>query len=571
LRIAALALLLLAVPKPGMAGNCASRPRPFVTVTHAAAWVPAVVKTIEISDDRTIAIGPFEHGCPLCGSLTRRELLRVKELVRDVQANTDLKPLLNGSCRVLDTSITYFWIEGQRYGLCEEEVPSLPAVDRLVREIDRIQRRHFPGVRRRRQRYPHYEGCAALHENTRRRWECRQIFPWKPEPATPAAPAVDLSSVAMTFAVEPAETLPGLPLSLRIGMSNQGSTPIVVPQWFALEVIPERGEPFMAVAQDPDEATYRATLYFGAKRALAPAESATLDIPAGAMLPYWQYGFSELACLEPGRYRLRLIADDSFTVDRPGPRRLSGSLAGSVTSNETTLTVIAPRGVDAGAWRLARRRGPFWGMAPFPELWQRYPGSAYAAYGVPVALDERKNHRAIIELFGAALGRNPRGLFGDIYRLRIAEARRARGVCLARRNDVAASRAEKQAARELLVAIPRQSLVASLASSELDTARRMPEKLSDFFEYSLSRARWVRSELAAGQDDGARSRTIRALDDFIAALDAVPPDEEHALSLLNAAIAELQNVQGSDPWIDALRDSARSFGYAKITSPADCL
>jgi len=549
-----------------MAGNCASRPRPLVTVMHAAAWVPAIVKTIEISDDRTIAIGPFEHGCPLCGSLTRRELLRVKGLVRDVQANTDLKPLLNSSCPVLDASVTYFWIEGQRYGLCEEEVPSLPAVDRLVREIDRIQRRHFPGVRRRRQRYPRYEGCAALHENTRRRWECRQIFPWRPEPANPAAPVVDLSSVAMTFAVEPAETLPGLPLSLRIGMSNQGSTPIVVPQWFALEVIPERGEPFMAVAQQPDEATFRATLYFGGKRALSPAESATLDVPAGAMLPYWQYGFSELGCLEPGRYRLRLIADDSFTVDRPGPRRLSGSLAGSVTSNETTLTVIAPRGVDAGAWRLARRRGPFWGMAPFPELWQRYPSSAYAAYGVPVPLDERKNHRAIIELYGAALGRDPRGLFADDYRFRIAEARIARGICLARRNEIAAALVEKQAARELLAAIPKQSLLASAASYQLDNALRMPERLSDFFGSSLAGVRWVRSQIAPGA-------ATRALDDFLAALDATPPDEAHALSLLNAAIAELRSAPaGNERWINLLLDSARSFGNnSQKASPPDCL
>jgi hypothetical protein len=221
------------------------------------------------------------------------------------------------------------------------------------------------------------------------------------------------SSIHLTFTLDPAETLPGLPVSFRVQAVNTSSSPARLPRWAVLEVTPQKGRPFLTESGTRGGVLHAAELRDGGEM-LSAGETRRLDWWAGPQSPPW---FTGRFWLEPGVYSLRLIADDGLEEYVSDQYDAEG-LDDPITSSAAVLTIQQPEGVDAEVWQMAKAKAHWnWIHNAAEEIWTRYPESTYAGYTLPHS-SEDSTLAAIERLISERTGGNrPHGAYLDWWRL----------------------------------------------------------------------------------------------------------------------------------------------------------
>jgi len=113
-------------------------------------------------------------------------------------------------------------------------------------------------------------------------------------------------AVRMIISLQPAHQLPFLPPSIQVEAVNDGSTPVTIPNFFALEVTRKDGL-FVATFHDQ-----RRTVSLGDTQntRLAIPPHSTTRFVFGATLEF-PYFFCDQRLGVPGTYQLRLVADQT--------------------------------------------------------------------------------------------------------------------------------------------------------------------------------------------------------------------------------------------------------------------
>jgi hypothetical protein len=182
--------------------------------------------------------------------------------------------------------------------------------------------------------------------------------------------------IRLDFALDPAQSLPGIPVTFRVRAINMGSAPATLKavtlrlerrdgdQWVPITLLgwEHRGWG-TALPQEPIET--EAELQPAPGTTLAPGAELVLDYLAGPTSPPW---LTHPDLLRPGVFQLRLVTWSPGEVEE-------------IISNEVTLTIQTPTGQDAGAWDLIKgsqhimlQRGSF-----AEQLWSLYPDSIYTS------------------------------------------------------------------------------------------------------------------------------------------------------------------------------------------------
>jgi hypothetical protein len=261
---------------------------------------------------------------------------------------------------------------------------------------------------------------------------------------------LEAGNAVLTLSLDPPQTLPGIPVTFRVTATNTASKAITLPNRVVLQVTPEKGASFLTAAGIPRSQTVVTTFPVeDLPVRLAPGESRRLDYWAMPDSPPWYAG---PFWLEPGNYKLRLIADDGLSEDKltgDGLTLREPFLKEPLVSNEALLTILTPAGVDAEVWRLAKEADSWnWQDRIAEKVWGKFPSSEYAAYLVPPNGGDDIHQ---IELLTRCIERRPRGAYGASFRLDLARAhiRRVTEILLGD-GDVAAAFKASEAARVLL-------------------------------------------------------------------------------------------------------------------------
>ncbi|MDP9192847.1 MAG: hypothetical protein M3P06_14190 [Acidobacteriota bacterium] len=373
---------------------------------------------------------------------------------------------------------------------------------------------------------------------------------------TLTAVSASASTIKLSFALDPAETLPGIPVTFRVEALNTGPAPARVPRFFVLQVTPPNGEPFLASGHRSNSEAYvvREEHRDGSSIIVPTAGLQRLDWWASSTSPWYQSRF----WIEPGQYRLRLIADESLPNVALGERILDLSAPGltdPVVSNEVTLTIQNPTGVDAEVWKLIRDTGHYhWLSALANQVWDLYPDSEYTAYMV------RKfgSDQEMIDSFGASLRKNPRGTFGDDYRMAMVAAHVARMLEFVD-TDVQRAFVESEESRKLLEEILARDTSPGFkkgARERLEVDVMTMAELTDYHRRingirspACERAQVAsaRNSLFATITGGSSDKARKAITDIVGHLEKyigeaskTPPDMVAALGDLEQAVANLE-------------------------------
>lgn len=238
--------------------------------------------------------------------------------------------------------------------------------------------------------------------------------------------APDAGAATLRISVELPAELPGLPRTIRVSLTNTAAAPVSVPLAAALQDTPADGEPYIAYSGLRGQDRTR-QLPTKPPLVLAPGETRDMSFWASAGDGWFE---ADPRLLAIGIHRVQLVLDEGLDSTKlAGVARIQDQpgLLAPIISNETTYTVLEPKGADLAVWNLIRekRQGT---CAPdvTAVLWRDYPQSRYAAYCPVEILDsddspEMKARKQIAAL-EAALARNPDPLRADWLRLRIADS-----------------------------------------------------------------------------------------------------------------------------------------------------
>jgi hypothetical protein len=367
------------------------------------------------------------------------------------------------------------------------------------------------------------------------------------------------STIKLSFALDPAETLPGIPVTFRVEALNTGPAPAPIPRFFVLQVTAPNGETFLASGLRSNTEAYIGRQHERDESPfiVPPAGSQHVDVWAHSSSPWYQSQF----WIEPGQYRLRLIADESLPEVALGEKILDLSepgLTDPVVSNEVTLTIQTPTGVDAEVWSLIRDTGhEHWLSALADEVWDLYPDSEYAAYMVRSSGSDPQQR---IDHFGASLRKNPRGTFGDQYRMSMvtAHVELMEGFV---RTDVQRAFEESEAARKLLEEILARDTSPGFKKGARERLERDVMSLAELIEYhkpfaGVASPACERAQVAAARNSlfstitgGSSDRARKAVTDIVGHLERyageaskTPPDMFAALGDLEQAVANLETA-----------------------------
>lgn len=366
--------------------------------------------------------------------------------------------------------------------------------------------------------------------------------------------------IQLTLTLEPAQALPGVPVTFRVTAVNTGSEVATLVPEVRLQVTTEADKTFIAYPQARGEAN---TVLFPvpdgvASIELAAGEVRRLDFFAGPNTPPW---FCDERLQRPGTYRLRLRAD----MVRSGSD-VWDAVADPSVSNEAVLTITTPSGTDAEAWTLIRDTNLCMGWDEHAQtLWSQYPDSVYTSMAVrPSAARDRVAEMASLQ---ATLAKNPPVGFADSLKLSIAN----RHVMFMERaitaGDVQAAFEHTEAARVLLEELvgketefsiktaAEQSLrvdiltLAELQDYEARNRRVAPPRQACETEYVALIRRDI-SDLATNPASGTRVRAklekvLAHLDAYAAEVAKTPPAMSTALQELRGAVGELDNASRS--------------------------
>jgi tetratricopeptide (TPR) repeat protein len=371
--------------------------------------------------------------------------------------------------------------------------------------------------------------------------------------AFPGGAAAD--PIQLRFSVEPAETLPGVPVTFRVTAFNSGTAPARLREFVSLHLRPAAGGQWTSLEfagggeeplptprelRDPDSGYIE----------MAPGEERRFDFIAGRATPSW---FLHPLLEQPGSYRLRLVTHGS------DPRT-------PIYSQEATITIRTPTGVDAEAWQLLRvprrsinsmlrERGT--------EICSRFPTSVYARM---LACSEPPDNDPVVELqrLDLELARNPPVLFPDEFKSAMAAAH----VLLmyrAIRHELDAQKAfeHARAAKGILEALVGKETEMELKNEASEKLEREVRTLSEIEAYvtelrglapeplcERSVVDAVRSEILAaaaksGTTDTAKKKLadiVGHLEMFAASASKTPPDMHAALGSLDQAVGDLETA-----------------------------
>jgi hypothetical protein len=292
------------------------------------------------------------------------------------------------------------------------------------------------------------------------------------------------SAVTLTIATEPATVLPGVAPTLRVWVTNDGPAPVEVPTKVALQVIPPRGEPFVAfVAPRGDELTVR----FGVQPPFVLAAGERRDVSFWGSDGWFS---ADARFYTTGAFRLQLIADDqldsvklagvSRALDQPG-------LSQPIASNEITFTAVEPTGSDLEIWNLAKASNA--GLCS-PQIVvairERYPDSQYGAYCVE-DYDDRDPLKRIAG-YEQALAKGPHPLWAEYYRLNVADAWISQGWRLIT-EDIQASVEAYQRAQKILEHLTKDAISPRLRNDAANMLARVETR--EDIEHLYNRAHGV--------------------------------------------------------------------------------
>lgn len=375
-----------------------------------------------------------------------------------------------------------------------------------------------------------------------------------------AASGLAGNPIRLTLTLDPPEILPGIETSLRIEAFNSSSTPARMPAAMVLEVTPENGTPYLTVSGIGREGRF--AVPFREKDgsgAMVPASgSRTFYLAAGPMAP-WQNG---RFWREPGVYRLRVIADDAFEKGHPSGDAFpldAKFLVDPIASNYAQLTIVTPTGVDFEVFKMiAAAKDWGWPDSLANAIWQAYPDSTYAAYVVRVAPGDSLKQ---IQFYAEALAKNPRGTYGDWYRVSVA--RRYYGLSeRALPDDLPRAFQYSEKARLLLEEVIQRNVEPAVVQEarqvleqfglSYDELKNYAERLRDATRpycerLAVTRAHHTIDAVVNAPATSAEARkklqeVLRHLDKFANEIEKTPPSMDSALAALKGAIMDLQDA-----------------------------
>lgn len=307
------------------------------------------------------------------------------------------------------------------------------------------------------------------------------------------------ASVSLSVRLEPAETLPGVPVQIVYTLRNLTDHSIAVPATISLSVRSEGREPFFARWDD----THTVFVLPDADNpfVLKGGEERTFVNPMDSALagPEW---FADRRLLMPGQYSVTVVLGEERNPP-VYPREIPLSGEGNpsdrtmrfetVVSNEVQLTVEAPTGDEAIIWqrmmKLTGNKG--WGTNDWmrqgnplaDEIWRDFPRSKYAQFVAYCVFPPRELR---IQQLRDAIELDPDSIFADYLRLLVVGIVNFEGgeALLPGSRDVGKAKASRNLAEQLLKSLvdSHNTVVRQLAREELrglsteeEMLRRMKE------------------------------------------------------------------------------------------------
>jgi len=241
-------------------------------------------------------------------------------------------------------------------------------------------------------------------------------------------PVLGHAGLSVQFTLSPAHTLPALPVSFHVTVTNSDPVARPLPPGAILIMTPAAGEPAFALAYNSSIAENIAGWTEGVT-SVGPHSQYTFDIPVDGTLgnPSWFY---DARLNRPGDYRLQLVLSDlpGEKLRNIKPTALASVLTpNSVVSNEAMLTVDTPVGEDAAVWQLIqgethqRAGAGIWLNSGdlMRRIWTAHRASTYAQYiALRVPLDSVEQQ---IKAIQDVLAASPNGPLADWQQLQIGE------------------------------------------------------------------------------------------------------------------------------------------------------
>jgi len=371
------------------------------------------------------------------------------------------------------------------------------------------------------------------------------------------AAASSVAAIRLDFAVEPAETLPSIPVAFRLRAINTGTAPEALPTRVRLEARTgaEDWHPVCFATSEHDECTMHLPLAFDtawpSSIELAPGETRVLDYLPGPDSPPW---LDHPDLLKPGTYRLRLVPWSEAVHEEP------------IKSNEAILTIQTPAGADAGAWQLisglkhvSLERGLL-----ADQLWSLFPTSIYTAI-TPRNVPGRGDWNGYLNAFTEVLGKNPPAGFADAFN-------HARAVAHIHLMDEAMDEfnvqkafQHEEAARVLLEVLVGKETEAGLKAEAADLIEQNVMTLADIEDVvnrlrtgapapdcERAQVKVVRSALvnvitiAVDKAKKTLATAIADLDRYDADASTTPPDMDAALASLEQAAGRIETAMKTE-------------------------
>ena len=366
--------------------------------------------------------------------------------------------------------------------------------------------------------------------------------------------------VRLTLAVEPAQSLPGIPVTFRVTAINTStsSVPVSLPSYVRLEMTSGAVTSIVYPGARGERDLVPFPLFGGAAVIeLEPGEERSLDYFAAPGSPPW---FCDERLQRPGTYRLRLRADRELSEGSWVP-----SLDPSI-SNEVLLTINAPSGTDAEVWTLIGGGNVCLGWDRHAAtLWSQFPDSIYTS--MTVRPSPRRDRAAELASLEATLAKNPPTGFADALKQSIAH----RHISLMERaiinGDVHSAFEHSEMAREMFEDLASKDTEAEIKAAAQRSLRIDVMTLPELQDYEarvrlvapprprcetaqISAVRAEVTQLAANPGTNAKARAkleavVKHLDAYAAEVAKTPPAMSRALHELRGAVTEIDNASRS--------------------------
>lgn len=307
-----------------------------------------------------------------------------------------------------------------------------------------------------------------------------------------AAPAFAQLTVTTSLELQPATTIPELPVAFLVTITNPTSRPVVLANAMSLRVTPSNGDGFLAagiggrtVVNLPRQAT----------TGCGGSEQCVSIPPSGQLQLYINYGptldgnefFSDRRLSQPGTYSLQLILFVSSARD-----------LAPVSSGPAAFVVQSPSGVDVQALDFLNQHGSggVWSNENWaltgddiaPLIRANYPTSTYATW--VAALGRVSSPTASVANLDAALATNPTpSLRDNLLWAKGAFLAQASVDALYAERDVDSAIAEADAARTTYKLLSEVAISDALRQLAMVALSRL---------YTPDTARTILRQLAAG-------------------------------------------------------------------------